>query len=125
MRVRDFIPIRTVPYASEARKLPFYFQQKNAVFTEGVSKILSYRPIGLASKINVFPNPVSDVFQVETLEKVKKIEAIDATGRVFTLPFTASTNGVAASVSGLATGLFQIKITTERGESQRFSMIKK
>lgn len=103
----------------------YRLRTQNSDYTEGVSKILSYRPSAILSKINVFPNPVSDVFQVETLEKIKKIEAIDATGRVFTIPFTASANGVSGLATGLATGLFQIKITTERGESQRFSMVKK
>jgi beta-glucanase (GH16 family) len=103
----------------------YRLRTKNADYTEGVSKILSYRPKGSLSKMNVFPNPVSDVFQVETLEKVKIIEAIDATGRVFTLPFTASSNSVSVPVLGLATVFFQIKITTENGESRLFPMVKK
>lgn len=93
--------------------------------TEGVSKIITYRPTRLNDKIKVFPNPVSDVLQIETSEKIKTIDAIDATGRLFKIPFALSNNGVWAGVSALSAGVFKIRITLMNGAAQHLSIVKK
>ena len=105
----------------------FYYRLKsvNADYTEGSSKILSYRRSDILPAIKVFPNPISDVLHVETTEKVQFVDAIDATGRVFRIPFTLSANGVSGAVSALSAGIFQIKITLANGMSQQFSIVKK
>jgi hypothetical protein len=105
----------------------FYYRLKsiNADYTEGSSKILSYRQSDVLDGIKVYPNPISDVLHVETTEKVQFIEAIDASGRVFKIPFSRSANGVLGMVDALSTGIFQIRISLINGKSKQFSIVKK
>jgi beta-glucanase (GH16 family) len=104
-----------------------YYRLKtvNSDFTEGYSKILSYRSSPNFEKIKVFPNPISDVLFVETVQKVRSIEAIDGSGRVFNIPFTTSTNGVLGEVERLAAGIFKLRITFMNGTSEQISVVKK
>jgi beta-glucanase (GH16 family) len=105
----------------------FYYRLKsiNADYTEGSSKILTYRRSNVLGAIKVYPNPIFDELYVETSEKVQFIEAIDASGRVFNIPFSLSPNGVLGVVSQLSAGIFQIKITLTNSVSQQFSIVKK
>jgi Secretion system C-terminal sorting domain len=97
----------------------------NLDYTEGVSKILTLHRAGIFSKIKAFPNPVSDVLNLETTESIESIEAIDASGRIIKILFTPSGNGVVVSVENLKTGVFQLKISMKNGTSEQVSILKK
>lgn len=65
-----------------------------------------------SSDIVLYPNPVKDILQINVLEdKIVSIEISDVTGRKIYLPLKENT----INVSSLPSGLYFIKIKTEKG----------
>lgn len=66
-----------------------------------------------SSDIVLYPNPVKDILQINVLEdKIVSIEIRDVSGRKIHLPLKEDT----INVSSLPSGLYFIKIKTEKGE---------
>ncbi len=73
--------------------------------------------------VKVYPNPVVDVLNIESPDKVKSITVFDATGRsVSTHVLNASKSQV--NLSALASGIYVVNIVTDKGV-QTVKMIKK
>jgi hypothetical protein len=63
------------------------------------------------SRFELFPNPVSDLLQIQTTEAIQTIEIMDTGGRLL-----FATNRQPIDVSGLAKGMYFIRILSEKGE---------
>ena len=61
---------------------------------------------------SVFPNPVTDNFQIQTSLQIKNIEITDITGRIICI----TTNKV-INCSSFAKGIYFVKVQTEKGEA--------
>jgi hypothetical protein len=73
--------------------------------------------------VKLYPNPVVDVLNIESPDKVKSITVFDATGRsVSTHVLNASKSQV--NLSALASGVYVVNIVTDKGV-QTVKMIKK
>jgi hypothetical protein len=64
--------------------------------------------------ISVYPNPVSDNIQIQTVLQIKNIEITDVTGR--TLYTTALKN---INCSSFANGVYFLRIETEKGIAKK------
>lgn len=72
--------------------------------------------VGLESiqldEFSIYPNPVHDVFQIQSKSEIRKVELVDATGRKTEIVLKS---GLGYDVSHLSSGLYTIIITTELG----------
>lgn len=66
------------------------------------------------SKLSVYPTVATDVVNVKSDAKLKKVEVIDLSGKLI---FTSTKNQV--NVSGLATGVYILNITTDEGVTSK------
>ncbi|MDG1334359.1 MAG: S8 family peptidase [Crocinitomicaceae bacterium] len=64
---------------------------------------------------NIYPNPVRDVFNIESDKAILKVELIDATGRITTIE---NASGQGYSISHLSSGFYTIIISTDSGVFQ-------
>ena len=72
------------------------------------------------SSFNIYPNPVNDKLVIETEEIVKEVVVYDIYGRRQELS-AVSYQPSAVDVSGLNSGVYFVKVVTEKGETvQRF-----
>ncbi len=62
--------------------------------------------------VTTFPNPVKDILQLKTIEKVVKIEVYDITGRILS---SNSVNENKIDLTALKTGNYILKVYTENG----------
>jgi hypothetical protein len=62
--------------------------------------------------LTTFPNPVKDILQLKTIEKVLKIEVYDITGRILS---SNSVNENKVDLTALKTGNYILKIYSENG----------
>jgi PKD repeat protein len=66
-----------------------------------------------SSSINLYPNPVYDKFYISsTNNELKQIKLFDISGKVITILENLQTNPVSIDVSGLASGIYQVQITS-------------
>ena len=73
--------------------------------------IVSY----LENSITLFPNPANDVINVQsTMFKVQSIEVIDVYGKLINTVNVVD-NPTRINVSGLANGMYFVRVTTEEG----------
>ncbi len=63
------------------------------------------------NSFDLFPNPVSDLLQIQTTETITTIEIMDATGRLL-----IATNQHSIDCSALAKGMYIIRLISEKGE---------
>lgn len=74
--------------------------------------LLAAGDVGVKSTLKVYPNPVSNIFSVQTDEKIKSIELYDTLGRkIKSLP-TEKTN----TLEGVAKGVYFLKVKTDAKE---------
>ncbi len=71
-----------------------------------------------AIKMKVFPNPVSETVFVEAEEIILDIEVADNTGRLL-ISESFNKRKVSLNISGLATGIYFLRLTTEKGSIVR------
>ena len=67
----------------------------------------------LNSSFNIFPNPVDDKLVIETDAEILEVNIYDAFGRQ---QQTTSNQQSSINVSGLTSGVYFVKITTDKGE---------
>lgn len=74
--------------------------------------------------VSVYPNPTRDQFVVSASSAVTEIEVFNTTGqRVYRT--TSADNQVVVSVEGMATGLYVVKVNTEKGFStQKINVVR-
>ncbi len=92
-------------------------------------KVVTLRPnFAFGSKIELYPNPANEVLHLRLTEDVlKEATAVDATGREFKLKFfpIQEENIYRMETYSLPTGLYTMKVKTERGEALlRFQTIR-
>lgn len=66
-------------------------------------------------EFSIYPNPVKDIFNIESTMDITLVELIDATGRKTIIE---NTNGLGYDVSHLASGLYTVIVTTNSGVFQ-------
>lgn len=78
-------------------------------------KTKSPKSDNVITKINVFPNPVKDIFQVKSSDPVKNVKIIDSLGRLL-LDQSFNKNVLKIDISNYIKGLYIVKIKTEKTE---------
>ncbi|WP_051230611.1 leucine-rich repeat domain-containing protein [Epilithonimonas caeni] len=73
--------------------------------------LLQTENISKTKKISVFPNPVKDILNLETSEKIKKVEILDLSGRLMKANLKVENNKI--SVSDIVRGYYILKVYTE------------
>ena len=69
----------------------------------------------LLNSITLYPNPANDVINVQcTMNNVKSVEVTDVYGKVINT-LTVTDNPTQINVSGLASGIYFVRVTTEEG----------
>jgi spore germination protein YaaH/PKD repeat protein len=58
----------------------------------------------------VYPNPFTDVVQIQTFSEVGKIELIDAKGRMMSVEFDKNDTGIAIETGHLSAGVYTLEI---------------
>ncbi len=73
-------------------------------------------------KMNIYPNPVSNVLFIESDELFSTVKIYDALGKLLETPrIIDASNTVQVTVADLSTGFYMVEIITERGKlNQRF-----
>ncbi|MFK7784938.1 MAG: S8 family peptidase [Crocinitomicaceae bacterium] len=66
-------------------------------------------------QLNIYPNPVRDVFQISASSEIQSVELIDATGRKTKVK---NANGLGYDVSHLSIGMYTVIVTTDSGVFQ-------
>jgi hypothetical protein len=70
-----------------------------------------FEPISsIKNNILIYPNPVTDILQIQTDVPIKEIEITDITGRLL-----YTTTAKTINCSNYASGVYFIKATTEKG----------
>lgn len=90
------------------------------VETEAECEALSIEE-AVALNFNIYPNPVSQFFEIESNQEIKEVEIIDLSGKVVKL-FKEGLEHY--SISGLSEGLYILKIQTHFGKSSQKLIIK-
>lgn len=80
-------------------------------YTTTIQNSLGTNPFEI-DNLTIFPNPVKDILQFNTIEKVLKIEVYDITGRILS---SNSVDENKVDLSELKTGNYTIKVYTENG----------
>lgn len=68
-----------------------------------------------AAQFSIYPNPVRDVFQIETAVTILLVQLVDAKGNIIQL---SNSEGVGYSVAHLAKGTYTVIISTDSGTYQ-------
>jgi len=100
---------------SFGNQVSIYFDYNNPVVTNDyvttiLTSITNYESKEAVSAI--FPNPVRDILQFKTIEKVLKVEVFDMTGRILR---SGSITENKVNLSELKTGSYILKVYTEKG----------
>ena len=67
--------------------------------------------------VQVYPNPVNDILNIETVNLIEKIEILDLSGKLISTEFYHQIN-----VAQLTSGIYFIKVVTSEGNSlQKFA----
>jgi uncharacterized repeat protein (TIGR01451 family) len=82
-------------------------------YTTTVQNSLGTSPF-IIDKLTIFPNPIKDVLQFKTIEKVVKIEVYDIAGRILS---SISVNENKVDLTALRAGNYILKVYTENGIS--------
>lgn len=102
-----------------SNKADIYFDYNFPIATNqavtAVQSVLSTQEFS-KSKISVYPNPVKDVLNFKTTEKIKKVEIYDVTGRLLKVELGIVNNQL--NVSQLKPGNYIIKVSTDKKSYQ-------
>ena len=90
-------------------------------FFKGVSSNLSISEFDSQELLHVFPNPVKDVFTIETSIEISKVALFDISGKQIDIQL-ANTNEV--NISSLASGIYHIKIYDNNNRTTTRKIIK-
>lgn len=72
---------------------------------------------------SIYPNPASHSITIEATDKITKVEVIDVNGRTVSVA-SSNTEIMNLNIEKFATGIYMIKLTTEKGTStQKFIKI--
>ncbi len=74
-------------------------------------------------QVKLFPNPTSDVVNIQSATFVNEIAIMDATGRIVLIESNMNTKAYALNVSHLSTGVYQALVTSE-GDKYAIRFIK-
>lgn len=66
-------------------------------------------------QLNIYPNPVQDVFQIKSESEIRTVELIDATGRKTEIK---AQDGLGYDISHLSSGIYTVIVTTDTGVFQ-------
>ncbi|MEI6754116.1 MAG: leucine-rich repeat protein [Paludibacter sp.] len=91
-------------------------------FAEIIEMITTDLSINIIEKINIFPNPVTDAFQINGVEGLVMLRLLDINGRL--LLAKKVTDNESVSVCSLPKGLYIVKLITADGTLER-KVIKK
>lgn len=108
-------------YADPCTAGTYYGQAED--YTVNVTNSLSTLEVMSKNKIGVYPNPVSDVLNIEAKEKIERFDIFDLTGKTV-LSDKANSNRLEINVSHLSTGNYLLKVKTASGTSTQ-KIIKK
>jgi uncharacterized protein YjdB len=72
-----------------------------------------------ANSVSVYPNPVADVLNIETAQDVLLAEVYSAQGQK-----VLAANSNAINVSGLASGIYVVRVVLQNGASQNIKIVK-
>lgn len=95
-------------------------ETKEVVFNWNDTSILSVDTTPLFNTINLYPNPVTNSFQIDANKNIKNVKLYTINGRLLKT-FKAKTN---YNINDLATGIYIVKINTEL-ESEILRLVKK
>ncbi|WP_418636247.1 T9SS type A sorting domain-containing protein [Winogradskyella sp.] len=90
-------------------------------FYKGVSSNLSVSDFDSQALLHVFPNPVKDVFAIETSLEISSVELFDIAGKQIDIQL-ANTNEV--DISNLASGIYHVKIYDNNNRTTTRKIIK-
>ncbi len=68
------------------------------------------------AEIKIFPNPTSNILNINTSSTITSLEIIDTNGRRIQSLFQNS-NEVILNIESLQSGIYLLKVTTEKGTS--------
>lgn len=92
----------------------------NQVATEFVDEVAGTDDPAMA-RVNVYPNPAGDVLYIQAGGEKCTIVVYNLLGQ----QVLQATDATAVNVSGLETGVYQVKVSTGNGTQQTFKVIKK
>ncbi len=70
----------------------------------------------IATNLSIFPNPTSTILNVKAVETILKTELVDFNGRLILID-TPNQKEATVNMENLATGMYLLKVTTEKGTS--------
>ncbi|MCW5520925.1 T9SS type A sorting domain-containing protein [Aureitalea sp. L0-47] len=92
----------------------------NELVLTAESVILGNEQFDLDKEIAVYPNPVSDVLNVQSsFAEIDQITVVDLNGRVVKLISQISGNEAQLDLRELASGMYLVEITTEKGTTTK------
>jgi len=83
------------------------------MYYKNTSTPTGIKPFFNDAGLKLFPNPVIDLLNIKSKEKVEKVEVFDMLGKNLGT-FRDNTDKI--SLSGLKTGIYMVKITFEKGD---------
>ncbi|SKB96844.1 Por secretion system C-terminal sorting domain-containing protein [Soonwooa buanensis] len=83
---------------------------------------LATQNIAVKSDVKLYPNPVTDVLNIETKDKVESVKIYNASGQLVNQSKVDADKKV--NVASLTTGVYNVNVTTDKG-SQSHKVIKK
>lgn len=112
----DFVMFNPNDATEEYLRTPFVVTVTNC-------NILAVHDVDLVNKINIYPNPTTDVFNISNNEIVESVVVYNIVGKEIK-SFAKSANGN-YDVSGLSNGMYLIRMFDEDGDMIKVSRLSK
>lgn len=110
--------IKTLNTLSVTQKANIYFDYNWPIETNEattVFAVLSNDSFNKDTSVKVYPNPAESVINLTAASEIQSVQLYDAQGRVLETMVLGNENSVALDVSNRASGLYFVKVITEKG----------
>ena len=88
-----------------------YINYYNYVSTTGIETL----PV--SAEVNVYPNPAQQTLYIQSSQEIERISVYDISGRELLTKTESALFGQSIDVSGLANGIYLVKVKTKAGET--------